>query len=1022
MFLDFLFKPKWQSKNPRTRRQAFAALDAGDPQTQALFCEALRSDPDPVIRQWLVRQVTDLDLLAQASANDADAIVRDHAGQRWRRLVVGSDGAGLDVEQRLAAIQRQENHKCLDFIARNARDPALRRAAMLKIDREALFGDMAAEDDDAELRLEAAQHIRQRSTLERVLKVAKNRDKRVRSLLQQRLQALDGGVQQGQELYRQLKQICVKLEAETALISERAELERASEAAARLNDVWRQTWAAWHGLDAALKDSEGLEERFGRAQRSFAEALEAVRGVQAAAAAADARQAQRRADLLAQLAQAEAAIEDVAGVEEPAPAQGEALRQLRQTLSECAETVRGWDGVGEIADRLAQMRQRSDALLDELDQYDAGRAMLVQIAADASAAEARPDVIAELERRLESVPTLRQWTWPLDLKKQAESAVTALRASVSGKAQAEQQSLDEFVNGVSELNELLDSGQSKLAATTGRALQDRLKGLSPELAQRLRRHRAYRRYQAAMKRIQELRDWQGWATTPLREALCVEMQQLVEEAESHAADTAYDFSAVAQKVRDARGRWQKLGAGEPDRAEGLWQQFNDLCERAYAPCQEYFDRQAGERRENAAKKQAVCAQLEEYYAQKVDGVATDQVDYAAVEKCLREAQREWAAIGSVQRDDHHALMRRYRKANEALRSVIQGERDRNRLAKERLVKRAAEVAEGLQAPSPTLELNDAISRVRELQDEWKAIGQAAGGQELWRRFRAACDVAFAERQARFDVKAQALRANLAQRMSFCQMLENMVHLEGEELAQAEPRVRQMEREWDTLGAVPKEDSRAIEKRFRTAVEQFDAQHRQWCAEREQRQRALLFRKSHLCGRVERQLDVLLARGSCDSTAVEEIKREWDSLTALPRRQESALQSRWDRAWDRIKKAKEPTSRAHVEFEWGRIKAAQRQAKRQLCIRMEVLAGVESPTDAREERLALQVAQLAEKMQQGGGAVAAGESDSEFDELLLQWCSMPVGEGDVEASLSARWERASEALVQGGSSGHAAATP
>lgn len=1025
MLFDFLFKPKWQSKNPRVRRQALSAMDPMRPESQTLFREALQADPDPVLRQWLVQHVDDLSLIAEIAAQDADAMVRHQASQRWRKVVAGSDSEPFDLQARLNAIESQTDLRTLEWIAKEGRDAAVRRCAMLRIDKDAVYGDVACADPDADLRLEAAEHIQQRSTLERVLKVAKTKDKRVRALVQSRLEPAEAPELRAPELYRQLRQLCVKMEAEIALLESRGDAEQVAERARRLECEWEHAYGTWQNA-GSNSDEDQLVARFGRARQMLADALIATRQSQAASQAAERASRAQREALAAICADIEAEVDAAPTLAAPSAASDAHLASILDTA---AQRWQAHDANGipdDVATRYRQAIARAEALRAQQRAYLEGINELTGMAIQVQSLLTAPDLrvvqagAAAWAQKLEKFATAGLWPWPPALVEEAKVAVSALQREATARTQAVEHTTAEFKEQVKAVQGLLEAGQSKEALDAARLVQQLLDSAPPELVQNLRRQRAYRQFQAAKKILRELRDWQGWATGPLREQLCNEVEELAREAERHLNDPNYDFNLMARKIRDARNRWHKLGAGEPDTANALWERFNGLCNRAYGPCQVYFDQQAATRRANAQAREALCAKLESYFAEHIEGRSASELDYRAIEAILRKTQREWSQTGPVSRQEHIALTERFRTAADQLRSVVHDERERNRALKERLIKRAEQLLADLESPKPSLDVQAATAQVRAMRDEWKGIAPATGERELWLRFRTACDHVFAKRQADFDFKAQAQRANLAQRASFCQMLENLANLEGEEIKAARPRVEQMQREWDTLGAVPKSEQDAIQRRFRDAVLRFEERYEQALADERRASRDVLARRGDMCAGVEFQADTLLRGGRVDTVALDELRRQWDALPGLSRRQERLLNERWERAWERLAKLSDPTARPSASADWIRIKTTQLKQKQRLCVRAEILAGIESPAEARDERLALQVAQLADKMGRHVDPPAEQIAD-DFDELLVQWYAAPVVEAEAERSLSARFARACAAAGHP-RTGFIAATP
>jgi exonuclease SbcC len=55
-----------------------------------------------------------------------------------------------------------------------------------------------------------------------------------------------------------------------------------------------------------------------------------------------------------------------------------------------------------------------------------------------------------------------------------------------------------------------------------------------------------------------------------------------------------------------------LGTVYNDAEKVLWEEFKDLSQNAYAPCQRYFDEQNAIQEQNATARQQLCDELQQY--------------------------------------------------------------------------------------------------------------------------------------------------------------------------------------------------------------------------------------------------------------------------------------------------------------------------------------------------------------------------------------------------------------------------
>ena len=1011
MIFSSLFKPKWQHRNPRIRRQALEQLDPRQAATREIFLGALHSDTDPVIRQWLVRHVDDFVVLQRIAQTDSDAMVREHALQRCRRVLAGQDGA-LDLAQRKELLQSNTEAKTLEYVARHGVESELRLGMLLQVNRDALYGDAAIDDADAELRFQAAQRIVQRSTLERVARAVKGKDKRVRNEVQARLDALDEAALRPAQLYQELKQICVKLASLPVLLQSRPDVvDQITEDAQRFSAQWRVKLEEWRKF--GFNDEEQLQARYVQAESALAATLTAAK--------AQHIQLKEHAAALATLQQQQQALCE------------EMERVLADRASESTQ-----DEATAIADRVSDLERQWAALPIAHDLHDqqwqqrfvaAARAIKKQLTEGrAQAAErestaawlARARALAQSSLSVEEIEDLLRQAKQLavggqqdgvELAKQVAEVQNALRQQLDELAEQLQKATEEFKDRVPEFIALVESGQTKPAGAAAHRLQSLLRVLPDDAIERLRKQKLFRSFQAAKAKLEELRDWQGFAATPLRERLCEEVAVLADEIEAKKNDPEFSLVDAAERVQEARDRWQRIGAGEPEQTQVLWEKFNELCNRAYAPCQEYFAQQAAERATNLAARESVCDRLESFCREAIKERDPQQIEWSTVEKTLRAAQDEWRVCGPVARKHHKAINERFRLAQDGLRRAIDEERERNVTKKQSLMKRAENIVAQVSDAATPLPMDAAVEQVKALQQEWKTIGRGRSDKEMWQQFAATCDAVFSHRQAQFEFQAQARRSNLVQRQSVCQMLENLAQLSGDELSDARVRAQQIKQEWNNLGPVPKDDAREIERRFRAACDAIENSHQQAGKNAEQARLGRLLSFAAQCTALEQCLDRVNAGSMSAQEFAASAKPFVDALNeirTLAQSSERGIVARgeWLAEAAQALQSSDAARQQQILSQREQLRASAAATKEQLCLRAEIVAGVESPPEAKAARLELQVAQLADRLQGTGRRTLAGteRAGGEAQQILSTWYELASAAEAHEAALSARFAR------------------
>lgn len=136
-------------------------------------------------------------------------------------------------------------------------------------------------------------------------------------------------------------------------------------------------------------------------------------------------------------------------------------------------------------------------------------------------------------------------------------------------------------------------------------------------------------------------------------------------------------------------------------------------------------------------------------------------------------------------------------------------REETKRLKEEIIKEANEIKDSTDWGATSHQFN-------ELMDRWKAAGRAGRKEddELWARFREACDVFFNARQADRDQMSSNEKDNLAKKEELLKKAEALVPVADEKAAKkARQALADIQDEWDQIGYVPREDMHRIESRL-----------------------------------------------------------------------------------------------------------------------------------------------------------------------------------------------------------------
>ena len=1004
MIFKAFFKPKWQHKDPQVRKRAVQEFNLARAEDRDALLQVVRSDAELAVRSAALKRIDDLDVLASVAQSDASEEGRTAASQRYANVLCGVERGAAALTDRLQRLAALTDIKLLEDIARRGAESELRRAALQRVEREALLGDIALQDPDPELRYAAVVRIKQKSTLERVAKQARMKDKRVSTAAREKLEQMAIDEERPTRLRQQARHVCAALEA----LARAADWTVVGARLTRIEADWQQLHAEWDVAKDGAFDADVMA-RFAAARAAFDAAFsqyeQALRAQREAEAQREHLQARKR-ELCEQLELAlQKTRQHTVPTAEDAASLSRALAASRSAWAEAGSLSAGEQQTWQL--RFDAAAAQIEALVRDNPRFHGAQAALLDVETRAQALLAAPEALAEhdikaLEKQLSSV--VRPHHFVLDGATEQRIGVVLghLRARRAQQLQQVKDNLATFARLVNEIAQATEDGQSQVAAELHREVQQIYDSLPASDAAVLRKQAVYRDWQAAAKNVRVLWSWKRWAGAPVKENLVTEMESLASQLQQ-APELERDYHDIADKIRAVRDQWKELGATDNPGAKALWERFKSACDAAYAPCEVFFAREREQRKQHAAQKTAICDGLEQFIA----GSDWEQVDWKKIELLLRTAREEWNAIGPVDRALSNTLNKRFRVVMDELAARLSAEKKLNKSKKETLIRRMAQLADSVKelvADSPALK--DAITQAKQLQSQWKLIGQSAESNTLWNTFRAASDRIFAQREAANVAQDQQRQEHLARAQALCAQVEEFARLSGDALRQAHGKVQQAKTDFDRVGPLPKEAERDITQQFQRACREFEQQEKAWLRQEREHAVRLFERKVALCADLENAAEQLLSGASAADTATAQMRaaqEAWQGLASLPDELEQRIIERFQMAADTLHGLQGP-QRDNVVAQFAKRTQENLASKELLCLRLEIASGSESPPEYRAQRMQYQVDQLARRMKTGEVQDAA-----QVPQLLRQWSFIgPVPAAHANA-VRARFERAHAAL-------------
>ncbi|MFI3323589.1 MAG: DUF349 domain-containing protein [Rikenellaceae bacterium] len=285
--------------------------------------------------------------------------------------------------------------------------------------------------------------------------------------------------------------------------------------------------------------------------------------------------------------------------------------------------------------------------------------------------------------------------------------------------------------------------------------------------------------------------------------------ELCEEAEVLCTETS--IVEAFRKLQKLHEQWHETGPVANEFKEALWERFRAASSRINKLHQEHFESLKSEQVANLELKTKLCEQTEELLAE----MLSVRKDWNKASDKLLELQKIWKSIGFAPKKDNNRIYERFRTACdkffEAKReyySSAKSEMDHNLELKTEL----CEAAESLQTSEDWKAATDSIL---ELQAKWKSIGAVPRrySDQIWKRFRAACDTFFTRKSEHFAGRDNEQESNLAAKKALLEEMRAANITEGGFEA-----IKAFQRRWSEIGFVPIKLKDSIQKEYKEVVD------------------------------------------------------------------------------------------------------------------------------------------------------------------------------------------------------------
>lgn len=367
-------------------------------------------------------------------------------------------------------------------------------------------------------------------------------------------------------------------------------------------------------------------------------------------------------------------------------------------------------------------------------------------------------------------------------------------------------------------------------------------------------------------------------------------QAILEEIKGYLQD-ADNIGKYYNDFKERQQEFKEIVNVPASAVSELWKTFQTYSENFYDLLKIHKELRDYDFKKNLEQKTALCEQAE---------ALANNPDVLEAFKTLQTLHEEWRGIGPVSKEMREEIWNRFKEA-----STVINKRHQQHFEEIKAAEQAAEQAKtalceeieaiDLDALQSFSAWDEKTKIVLDMQERWKAAGFASRkvNTQLFERFRKSCDQFFARKAEYYKKAKDTMSENLEKKRALCEQAEALK--ESTDWRAASEKLTQLQKEWRTIGAVPRKYSDAIWKRFTEACDYFFERKKQEFASKKNEEHDNLVAKQAVIEKLN-AIDESLDK-SAGLAQVRALMSEWAAIGHVPFKEKDKLRKQYQEALD-----------------------------------------------------------------------------------------------------------------------------
>lgn len=368
--------------------------------------------------------------------------------------------------------------------------------------------------------------------------------------------------------------------------------------------------------------------------------------------------------------------------------------------------------------------------------------------------------------------------------------------------------------------------------------------------------------------------------------------KLIEDVKA-LTESSEDIGRTLPEFRRLQQVWKETGNIPQDQVNEIWKKYQIQVERFYDLLKINNEFREYDFKKNLELKTTLCENAEKL---------AEESDVVVAFRQLQKLHEDWRETGPVAKEYRDEIWNRFKNASSVINKNHQQFFERLKGTENENLNLKTAICEKLESIDFSLlksykDWDAKTLEIIQLQEQWKNIGFAPKkvNNKVFDRFRAACDNFFQKKSEFYKSSKEILNQNLEKKKALCEKAEALK--ESTDWKNTSDILIQIQKEWKSIGPVPKKLSDNIWKRFISACDFFFDRKEKEAPSQKNEEIKNLQAKKDLIAKVEGITNEIPEEEALNIHKT--LVAEWNEIGHVPFKEKDKVYKAWHEALDKL---------------------------------------------------------------------------------------------------------------------------